>query len=134
MRGMRRMLRYLVRLVGSTVEDWVLALMMMAAIALIVLGVRNCDHYSSRGRNVAAPDRAVHGVRVRAASQSRGRRVRAAGRRTAHRIAATSGGRELRGSRGDRQLQLLLLSTQTRADDRRPRKLDRARDLSSDVA
>lgn len=46
----------LARLLGTTLEDWLLALLVIAAVALTVLGVRGCedDHVRESRAAVAA--------------------------------------------------------------------------------
>lgn len=41
---MRRLVTALARLVGTTFEDWLLAAVMVAVLALTVGGVRSCAH------------------------------------------------------------------------------------------
>ena len=55
---MRRLIQSVARLVGTTFEDWLLAVIVVAAIALTVVGVRGCtDDYTRDAR--------THGSRSR---------------------------------------------------------------------
>lgn len=45
---MRKFLSSIARLVGPTFEDWLLGAILVAALALMVVGVRSCDEDTRR--------------------------------------------------------------------------------------
>ena len=55
---MRNIARHLARLFGTTFEDWMMAAMVVAILALVVFGVRGCaNDYSHDSRSQSVQSR-----------------------------------------------------------------------------